>query len=100
MQGCSYILLDYDHCTKVDNYAIRQRVIACGLPIVHLVKLKSPSKHGWHVVIYVKGVISNAEKVAIGAICESDMNRVIHDFRRALSLRLSPDNFPHSVLFR
>lgn len=77
MSGCSTILLDHDQCESVNIFAIRQRLRGGGLHILRILKRRSPSGKGINVVIYVKGCISDAEKVAVSAIRESDMNKVI-----------------------
>lgn len=100
MLGTSTILLDYDDCKAVNNWAIRERLRACGLSAVRIYKKRSPSGKGLHVVVYINGSIDDFAKVAITAILQSDMNRVIHDFRRALSLKHNPADFPFQVLFK
>lgn len=83
VRGRTALMLDYDNCNRIRVRNIRKRLRQCALQPLRIQCRRSPSKTGFHVLVWIKGVFSPMARIAVQAILESDPAREAQNFRRA-----------------
>lgn len=77
------LLCDYDGTNKIYRRMMKRRLKIAGVEVVSIKHVISPSGFGIHAIVWVRGLFSRYERIALEAILESDPDKAAQDFRRA-----------------
>jgi hypothetical protein len=83
VSGQTVLLLDYDTERKPRIRGIKQRLSVAHVQYLRSECHRSPSGHGWHCLVYVRGRWSRFQRIALQAMLESDPDREAQNFYRA-----------------